>query len=164
MGQWEIVLKGQTSFPRNADAKLFSIFLSLSFIPHHSCYDVLRFSLVRFNSGVQSSPSGRGWVCFVLLVRELVRFLCKNSCFSRSIDGEVKGQNKSRFLDMSDPGADLEKGFPRVAPDGGGQGEVRLPGGGQPSLPGQPCSATRRHHGSPQTHRKAFPSGRLAAP
>lgn len=108
---------------------------------------------------MQFSPSGRGWVCFVLLVRELVRFLCKNSCFSRSIDGEVKEQNKSRFLDMSDLGADLEKGFPRVAPDGGWQGEVRLPGGGQPSLPGQPCSATRRHHGSPPDTQEGLPLG-----
>ena len=45
---------------------------------------------------------------------------------------------------MSDSGADLEKGVPRVAPDRGGQGELS-----PPRRTAHFCSATRGWHGAP---------------
>lgn len=74
----------------------------------------------------------------------LVCFLRKNCCFSHSIDGEVKGQSARRFLNVSDSGADLEKGAPRVAPDRGGHSELS-----PPRRTAQLSSATRRQHGAP---------------
>ena len=44
---------------------------------------------------------------------------------------------------MSDSGADLEKGVPRVAPDRGGHGELS-----PPRRTAQLSSVTRRQHGA----------------
>ena len=46
---------------------------------------------------------------------------------------------------MSDSGADLEKGVPRVAHDRGGHGELS-----PPRRTAHLCSATRRWHGAPK--------------